>query len=122
MNKRAKLFGWFFGSLTGLACLLIVAMVAIIIGNIVWHGHARLNWEFISTSPRAGMTEGGILPAIVGTFSLVMLMTIAVVPLGVAVSCTTVPTAYLLASVGQLGDGLAPTLPPPLGFTLVVSI
>src|SRR6185295_9414442 len=28
--------------------------------------------------------EGGILPAIVGTFSLVLLMTLAVVPLGVA--------------------------------------
>jgi phosphate transport system permease protein len=84
MFRRTRLIGWLFGSLTGLACLLIVAMVAVIMGIIVSHGYERLSWEFVSTSPKLGMTEGGILPAIVGTFSLVVLMTLAVVPLGVA--------------------------------------
>jgi phosphate transport system permease protein len=81
---RTRLVGWFFQSLTGLACLIIVAMVAIILGNIVLHGLEKLRLGFILKSPEAGMTEGGIFPAIVGTFSLVVLMTIAVVPLGVA--------------------------------------
>jgi phosphate transport system permease protein len=44
----------------------------------------KLSLGFVFKSPEAGMTEGGIFPAIVGTFSLVVLMTIAVVPLGVA--------------------------------------
>jgi len=84
MIKPTKLVGWFFASMTGVACLIIVGMVAIILGNIVYHGTQRLSWEFLTQSPQAGMTEGGIFPAIIGTFSLVVLMTLAVVPLGVA--------------------------------------
>ncbi|MCG8604455.1 phosphate ABC transporter permease PstA [bacterium] len=40
-------------------------------------------WEFVSGEPRESNTEGGILPAIFGTVMLVMIMSIAVVPLGV---------------------------------------
>src|ERR1043165_10086100 len=82
--NRNKVIGWLFSSVTGIACLIIVAMVVIIIGNIVYHGTEKLNWGFITRAPEAGMTEGGIFPAIVGTFLLVLLMTVAVVPLGVA--------------------------------------
>ncbi len=78
------MIGWLFTSLTGLACLIIVAMVVIILGDIVINGHKHLSWEFLSAEPRIGMTEGGIFPAIFGTLALVLLMTIAVVPLGVA--------------------------------------
>lgn len=84
MVDSKKLTEYFFASLTGIACLIIVSMVFIIVGNIVIHGVEKLSWEFISHSPESGMTEGGIFPAIIGTFSLVVLMTLAVVPLGVA--------------------------------------
>lgn len=84
MNRWIRVVGLLFTSLTGLACLLILLMVAIILGNIVIHGWPRLSWEFVSAEPKAGMTEGGIFPAIFGTMALVLLMTIAVVPLGVA--------------------------------------
>ena len=84
MNARGKAIGWSFQALTGLACLIIVAMVAIIIGNIVIHGAGTLSLGFLLKAPEHGMTGGGIYPAIVGTFSLVVLMTLAVVPLGVA--------------------------------------
>jgi phosphate transport system permease protein len=84
MSRWIKFVGALFTSLTGLACLVIIAMVAIILGNILVHGWPRLSWEFIAGEPRAGMTEGGIFPAIFGTVALVLLMTIAVVPLGVA--------------------------------------
>ena len=40
-------------------------------------------WEFLSAEPRESNTEGGIFPAIFGTALMVLLMTIAVVPLGV---------------------------------------
>ncbi|MGH9788358.1 MAG: phosphate ABC transporter permease PstA, partial [Candidatus Acidiferrales bacterium] len=40
----------------------------------------------ISAAPETGMTEGGVFPAIFGTVLLVLLMTIFVVPLGVAVA------------------------------------
>ncbi|MBK6939186.1 MAG: phosphate ABC transporter permease PstA [Planctomycetes bacterium] len=39
--------------------------------------------RFISENPRESNTEGGILPAILGTFLMVLLMSLAVVPLGV---------------------------------------
>ena len=84
MPDRTRLIGWLLQSLTGIACLIIVAMVVIIIGNIVIHGAGKLSWEFISQAPRGGMALGGIFPAILGTAALVILMTIAVIPLGVA--------------------------------------
>ena len=40
-------------------------------------------WEFISGEPREANTEGGIFPAIFGTVMMVLIMSIAVVPLGV---------------------------------------
>ena len=40
-------------------------------------------WEFITADPRESNTEGGVFPAIFGTVMMVLLMSIAVVPLGV---------------------------------------
>jgi phosphate transport system permease protein len=40
-------------------------------------------WTFLSTWPREANTGGGILPALLGTVLMVLLMTVAVVPLGV---------------------------------------
>ena len=84
MTDQKKLIGWLFGSLTGLAALIIVVMVAVILGNIAYFGLEKLSWGFLVNAPAHGMTEGGIFPAIFGTVALVVLMTIAVIPLGVA--------------------------------------
>ncbi len=40
-------------------------------------------WEFIWGEPREANTEGGVFPAIFGTVMMVLIMSIAVVPLGV---------------------------------------
>jgi phosphate transport system permease protein len=40
-------------------------------------------WEFLSAAPREANTEGGIFPALFGTALMVLVMAIAVVPLGV---------------------------------------
>ena len=84
MTNRARWVGSSLTALTALACVIIVAMVAIVIGNVVYHGADRLSWTFLSKAPEAGMTRGGIFPAIFGTAALVILMTIAVIPFGVA--------------------------------------
>ena len=84
MAHKARLISGFFQGLTGLACLIIIAMVAIIIGNVVINGASRFSWEFVSQAPEAGMTQAGIFPAIFGTAAMVILMTIVVIPLGVA--------------------------------------
>jgi phosphate transport system permease protein len=70
--------------LLALASLFIVAMLAVILGNIVFNGVGQISWEFVSGTPREGMTAGGIFPAIFGTTALVILMTIAAVPIGIA--------------------------------------
>ncbi len=84
MIERSRLIGGSLRAFTALACLTIVAMVAVVIGTIVSNGAARFSWQFLSQPPRAGMTQGGIFPAIFGTAALVILMTVAVIPLGVA--------------------------------------
>jgi phosphate transport system permease protein len=58
-------------------------MLAVILGQIIWHGAPGISLEFLSAAPSDGMRAGGIGPAIFGTFALVVLMTIAVVPMGV---------------------------------------
>ncbi|MFQ5676654.1 MAG: phosphate ABC transporter permease PstA, partial [bacterium] len=40
-------------------------------------------WEFVTGEPRESNTEGGVFPAIFGTVMLVLIMSLAVVPLGV---------------------------------------
>ncbi|MFU8848201.1 MAG: phosphate ABC transporter permease PstA [Opitutales bacterium] len=40
-------------------------------------------WRFVSEAPREANTEGGIFPAIFGTFVMTLLMSIAVMPFGV---------------------------------------
>ena len=69
--------------LTFAAVVIILIMLVVILGNIVIHGAGAISWEFLSTPPEHGMVAGGIFPAIFGTAALVILMTIAVIPLGV---------------------------------------
>ncbi len=81
---RTRKAGISLQTLSALACVVIVAMVAIVLGNILINGIPRLTVGFLTRAPEMGMTSGGIFPAIFGTFALVLLMTIAVIPLGVA--------------------------------------
>jgi phosphate transport system permease protein len=62
----------------------IFFVVAYIVFDIVKHGLPTLSWEFISSFPRRRGTEGGILPAIVGTFCLVIGSISVALPLGMA--------------------------------------
>ena len=82
-TRRRDSTGPVFTVLTGLAALLIALMVAVIMGNVVMFGWRAVTWEFLTATPRAGMTEGGIFPAIFGTVALVVLMIVALIPFGV---------------------------------------
>ncbi|HPS56301.1 MAG TPA: phosphate ABC transporter permease PstA, partial [Sedimentisphaerales bacterium] len=50
---------------------------------IVKSGISAISWEFIFQSPRRGMTEGGIFPAIIGTILLVIGTMVFSLPLGI---------------------------------------
>jgi len=71
---------------TGFATLLIIALLAIILGNIFINGLPYVSWRFVSTGTATDMfdvSKAGILPMIFGTTARVILMTIFVLPMGV---------------------------------------
>ena len=65
-----------------LATLLVIVPVGMVIVVILKNGLAAINWKFLTQMPRAGMREGGILPAIIGTFYLVLGAILFALPLG----------------------------------------
>ena len=62
----------------------IVAIIGYIIFDIVIKGLPTINLEFITGFPRSSGSEGGILPAIVGTVYLVFGAILVSLPLGMA--------------------------------------
>jgi phosphate transport system permease protein len=81
-TKSSDLKGRLIVGSTLAAVILIIAVLFLIIGIIVYNGWDMFSWEFISSFPTDGMTKGGILPAIIGTFILVIVMSLAAVPFG----------------------------------------
>lgn len=81
-KKSVDLKGKVVIGITQAAVLLIIAVLFIILGIIVYEGREKFSWEFISSFPTNGMTEGGIFPALIGTFILVIVMSLAAVPFG----------------------------------------
>ena len=77
---------FFCTGLTGAATFLILAILAVIICNVVFHGWSSFSWRFLTGGTERDMfsvENAGILPMIVGTAVRVILMTIFVVPIGV---------------------------------------
>jgi phosphate transport system permease protein len=84
VNVRArKAVGTGLSVLTGVAAALVVLMLAVILLDVVRGGAAKLSWTFLTAAPEEGMTAGGIFPAIYGTAVMTLVMTIAVMPVGV---------------------------------------
>jgi phosphate transport system permease protein len=79
---KKKLLGGSVVFFSALSAFLIIAAMAIMIGVIFMGGKDKLTWEFLFTSPKEGMTAGGIFPAIVGTAVMTFIMTLAGVPVG----------------------------------------
>ncbi len=61
----------------------ILGILVWILGFIIYNGIQVISWEFISSYPKEGMTEGGIFPAIIGTIYLVIGSMLFAVPLGI---------------------------------------
>ena len=61
----------------------IVLVLFVILGFIVVRGLPAINWDFITKMPEDGMTKGGIYPAIVGTFCLMLGSMIFAFPVGI---------------------------------------
>jgi len=65
------------------AIAISIGFLLIFIFSIFYKGSSVLSWSFLFSAPRAAMTEGGIWPALVGTFWLSFLAVLISVPVGI---------------------------------------
>lgn len=79
-NHITELIGF---NLLRLISLITVLPIFGLVIYIVVKGAPAINWEFLTAFPKNGMREGGIMPAIIGTFYLTLGTAIFSVPLGV---------------------------------------
>lgn len=71
-----------FGFFT-LLSYLVVAILFVILGFIIIKGGSVISWDFLTKAPEEGMTKGGIFPAIVGIFYLIVGSSIISFPIGI---------------------------------------
>ena len=64
------------------ATLMVILPVGLVIAIIVKNGIGAISWGFLTQMPTSGMRAGGILPAIIGTFYLVLGAVLFALPLG----------------------------------------
>ncbi|MDR2817826.1 MAG: phosphate ABC transporter permease PstA, partial [Endomicrobium sp.] len=66
-----------------LAAILAIVPVILMVFIIIKNGASAISWEFLSSMPKGGMRYGGILPAILGTLSIVSCAVMVTLPIGV---------------------------------------
>ncbi len=82
MNKnQVQWLGFMFLSLTMVFILLVLGLILYFI---IARGIHVISWEFLTQVPRRAMTQGGIAPALVGTFYLTIGAIIFALPIGLA--------------------------------------
>jgi phosphate transport system permease protein len=80
---RRRLRQAVFFTLFRVCAAIVVLTLVIILGNIMVNGLSNISWGFITEMPLRGGAQGGILPAIIGTLSLMLLVAAFSVPIGV---------------------------------------
>jgi phosphate transport system permease protein len=78
-KKVVQFIGFF---LLRVSLYVVLAILLLFLYDIGRKGGGAISWEFISQPPRRGMTEGGIFPAIMGTFLVTMVTAVLAIPLG----------------------------------------
>ena len=78
-KKWSEPVGFFFLSLSG---ILVIFILGVILFDIISKGGGSISWDFLTRPPQQGMTEGGIFPAILGTFLVSMITVFFAVPFG----------------------------------------
>lgn len=66
-----------------LPVILVILIIAWIVIDILVKGIGVINFQFLLTPPREGMTKGGILPCILGTFYITIITALFAIPVGV---------------------------------------
>jgi phosphate ABC transporter, permease protein PstA len=82
-RRRQDLFQKIAFLLMKLSVVLTILILVLIVGDIFIKGYPVINTGFITGMPVNRMTEGGILPCIIGTVELIVLSLLFAVPLGI---------------------------------------
>jgi phosphate transport system permease protein len=86
MNARLrwrKILSGFMLTMTGVCAVVAVSVLFLILGFLVYHGGASINWNFFTKLPTpVGETGGGMANAIVGSAKLLLLAVLLGVPIG----------------------------------------
>ena len=61
---------------------IVILALIVILYDIISKGAGIISWKFLTAMPKNGMTEGGILPAIVGTFLVTAITALLSIPMG----------------------------------------
>ena len=69
-------------ALLSCSAVLVLLFLGVILFDIFSKGIGVISWKFLSRPPQQGMTEGGIFPAILGTFLVSIITVVFAVPLG----------------------------------------
>ena len=92
--RRASQAFWF--SIMWLAGLITLLVLLLVVGYVIVQGGKAINWEFLTTAPRGGLSgEGGISTTIGTTVYLVLLTLLVATPLGVGAAI------YLIEYAGE---------------------
>jgi phosphate transport system permease protein len=94
--------------------ILCLAVTLFFLGSIIYFVTARgigvISWEFLTQMPRRSMTEGGVAPAILGTFYLTMGSILFSLPLGLACAiylCEYSPKGFIVNIIRMSINNLA---------------
>jgi phosphate transport system permease protein len=78
-----KLVSGFMLAMTGVCAVVAVSVLFLILGYLVFHGSASINWSFFTKLPTpVGENGGGMANAIVGSAKLLFLASLLGVPIG----------------------------------------
>ncbi len=83
LSLRRRL-GELFGLLSAAAILVGLVTLGLLIADVVRDGWHVLSWDFLTSYPSRRPQDAGILSALVGTFYILLLVTVIAFPLGVA--------------------------------------
>lgn len=81
--RRARAYEAIAKVVLGICASVSLGIAILFVGYIAVRGAGFINWEFLSQPPRMFMTEGGIFPAILGTFYLALGAALFTIPIGV---------------------------------------
>ncbi|MGD0363004.1 MAG: phosphate ABC transporter permease PstA [Bryobacteraceae bacterium] len=82
-NRWRKTLSYIMLSLTGVCAVVAVSLLFLLLGYLVYNGWRSIDWDFFTKLPKSpGETGGGMANAIVGSLQIILLATLAGLPVG----------------------------------------